>query len=157
QQLAGNHFQNRRQKLRSFWNVQDMVSSFADFLVAVSGDSDHRTRTSFYFLQVRQRLFIAQDRARVVLVVCGQNDNGQVLIDERVGSMLHLAGRITFGVDIGNFLQLQRTFQCDRIVHAASEKEKIVRAVVLLRQVFGFLVTSEQCLQLGGHARQLGQ
>ena len=43
--------------------------------------------------------------------------------------MLHLAGRIAFGVDVGDLLQLQRAFQRDREVDAAAEKQKILSRV----------------------------
>jgi hypothetical protein len=49
---------------------------------------------------------------------------GKILVDQRIGAVLHFAGGIAFGVNVGNFLQLERAFERDRIVNAAAEKEK---------------------------------
>ena len=39
--------------------------------------------------------------------------------------MLHFAGRIAFGVNVGKLFQLQRAFQSDRKIDAAAEIKKI--------------------------------
>ena len=39
--------------------------------------------------------------------------------------MLHFAGGIAFGVDVGNLLQLKRAFERDGVVDAAAEIEEI--------------------------------
>jgi hypothetical protein len=50
--------------------------------------------------------------------------------------VLHLAGGITLGVDVGDFLQLQRAFERDRIVDAAAQKQEVGAAVEPLRNLF---------------------
>ena len=50
--------------------------------------------------------------------------------------MLHFAGRITFRVDVGNLLELERTFEGDGIVNAAAEIEKIGAAEKLSCEIF---------------------
>ena len=52
-------------------------------------------------------------------------DDGHLLVDERDRAVLHLPGRIAFGVDVGDFLQLQRAFERDRIVDAAAEIQEV--------------------------------
>ena len=42
--------------------------------------------------------------------------------------MLHLAGRVAFGVDVGNLLELERAFQRNREMDSAAQKQKITRA-----------------------------
>ena len=42
------------------------------------------------------------------------HDDRHLLVDQRDGTMLHLAGGIALGMDIGDFLQLQRAFQRQR-------------------------------------------
>ena len=64
--------------------------------------------------------------------------------------MLHLARGIAFGVDVGDFLQLQRAFQRDGIVNAASQKEEIVSAVILLRQILGIFIVGSSASSLPG-------
>src|SRR5262249_60992182 len=68
--------------------------------------------------------------------------------------MLHFARRITFGMDVGDFLEFQSAFQRDWIMNAAPEEQKILRARILLGQVFTLFVASEQSFQL---ARNLYQ
>ena len=60
--------------------------------------------------------------------------------------MFHLAGGIAFGVDILNFLQLQRPFQGHRIVNAASQEKKILRAHEFARQFLALFLPGEQGL-----------
>ena len=42
--------------------------------------------------------------------------------------MLEFAGRIRFGVDVGDFLELERAFQRDRVVQAAAEEQRVLLA-----------------------------
>src|ERR1051326_2135537 len=39
--------------------------------------------------------------------------------------MLHLTGRISFGVNIGNLFELERAFQCNRIIQMPPEIKEI--------------------------------
>ena len=48
------------------------------------------------------------------LVARRDDDDGHRLVDQRDGAVLQLAGRIGLGVDVGDFLQLQRAFQGHR-------------------------------------------
>ncbi len=41
--------------------------------------------------------------------------------------MLHFAGGVALGVDVGNFLELERAFEGDGEMDAATEVEKIAR------------------------------
>src|SRR6185503_14612669 len=40
--------------------------------------------------------------------------------------VLELARRIRLGVDVRDFLQLERAFERDRVMHAAAEKERVL-------------------------------
>ena len=40
-----------------------------------------------------------------------ERDDGHLLVDERDRAVLHLAGGVAFGVDVGDFLQLQRALR----------------------------------------------
>jgi len=53
--------------------------------------------------------------------------NRDVFIDQRNRPVLHLAAGIAFGVDVGNFLQLERAFERDRKGQAAAEIEDVAR------------------------------
>jgi len=52
--------------------------------------------------------------------------------------VLHLARRITFGMDIGNFLQLQSAFERDRIIEVPAQIKEIGLAEQTLRDLFDF-------------------
>ena len=58
------------------------------------------------------------------VVRCDYN-HGQILVDKRVGAVLHLAGGIAFRVDIGNLFQLERALERDGEMNAAAEVQKI--------------------------------
>ena len=90
----------------------------------------------FHFLQVRHRLLIAQHRTGIVFVFGGDDHNRKLFVDQRVRAVFHFAGRIAFRVNIRNFLQLERAFEGDRIVNAASQEQEVLGAVIFLRQVF---------------------
>ncbi len=71
------------------------------------------------FLQIRQHLV----EQRVV----GQRaDHRHVGINQRQRAVLQFAGRIGLGVDIRDFLQLQRAFQRDRIERTATEEQRVM-------------------------------
>ena len=56
-------------------------------------------------------------------------DDGEGLVDEGVGAVLHLAGGVAFGVNVGDFFELECTFEGDGVVDAVAEEEKVVGGV----------------------------
>ena len=58
-----------------------------------------------------------------------------VLVDERDRPVLHLAGGIALGVDVGDLLELERAFERDRIVDAAAQEQEVGAAVEPLRDL----------------------
>src|ERR1039458_7644440 len=94
-------------------------------LVASGGYGDDLTGARGDFLDVGQRLFVALDGVAVGLVFGGEDDDGEGLVEEGVGAVLHLAGGVAFGVDVGNFLELERAFERDGVVDAAAEEEEV--------------------------------
>ena len=59
------------------------------------------------------------------LVERRDHDHRHGLVDQRDRPVLELARRIAFGVDVGDFLELQRAFERDRIGRAAAEIEHV--------------------------------
>ena len=55
---------------------------------------------------------------------------GMSLVDERERAVLELARRVRLGVDVGDFLELERAFERDRVVQPAAEEQR----VLLLRE-----------------------
>ena len=58
---------------------------------------------------------------RVVYVARRMMTTGS-FVDQGVGAVLHLSGGIAFGVDVGDFFQLERAFEGDRVMDAPSEE-----------------------------------
>ena len=53
--------------------------------------------------------------------VLGHDDHhGHFFVDERDGTVLHLAGRVAFGVDVGDLLELERALHGNRVGEAAA-------------------------------------
>ena len=152
QQLERHHFENRQQQLWSLRHIQYVIGRLVNFVVAFCGDGDHFARTRRYFLDVRHRFFVAQYRIGIVRIARGQHHHRQVLVDQRIGSMLHFPGRIAFRVNVAYLLQLQRAFESNRVVNAAPEEEEILDLLVLLCQSLASFIMIQDRLKL---ARQL--
>ena len=73
----------------------------------------------------RLHLLHVADHLLEHMVARRDRDDRHLLVDERDRAVLHLAGRIAFGVDVRNLLELQRAFEGDRVVDAAAEVEKV--------------------------------
>ena len=56
----------------------------------------------------------------------GDADYGEGFVDEGVGAVLHFAGGVAFGVDVGDFLELEGSLEGDGVVDAAAEEEEVV-------------------------------
>ena len=67
----------------------------------------------------RPDLLYVRDDLLVESVACGNDEDGHFAVDEGDGAVLHLGSRIAFGMDVGDFLQLQCAFQSQGIVVAA--------------------------------------
>ena len=55
----------------------------------------------------------------------GQAQDRHVLVDQGDGTVLHFAGRIAFGMDVGDLLQLQRAFVGDGHIDAPSQVQAV--------------------------------
>ena len=55
-------------------------------------------------------------------VVGGNGNHRHILIHQRQRAMLQFAGRVSFSVDVGNFLELERAFHGNRVVHATAQE-----------------------------------
>jgi hypothetical protein len=64
------------------------------------------------WMLVRVFSYLRTERG-VVGVLRGDADYGEGSVDEGVGAMLHLAGGVAFGVDVGDFFELEGSFEGD--------------------------------------------
>ena len=86
-----------------------------------------------------------------------QGYNWKVSIDERVGPMLHLPGRIALGVNVRNLLQLQGSFQRDGILDPAPQIEKVIALVERLSDPAVEFIAGKQFLHMMRNPGELGQ
>ena len=56
----------------------------------------------------------------------GDEDDRHAFVDQRDRAVLHLGGGHAFGVDVADFLELQRAFQRDGIVIPAAEEQPVL-------------------------------
>ena len=104
-------------------------TSWHDLVVAFDGDGDDSAAAGGDFLDVGEGLFVLEDAGGVVGVLGGDADYGEGFVDEGVGAVLHLAGGVAFGVDVGDLLELECAFEGDGVVDAAAEEEEVVGGV----------------------------
>src|SRR6266481_797476 len=132
-----------------------MVNCFFDFLVAFGRERDDFTGTGLHFLDIRDRFFVAQHGIRIAVVFGGDDDDRKILVNQRIGAVLHLASGVALGVDIGNFLQLQRALKSNGVVNATGQEEEVLGAGILFGQVFAFFVARQQAFELSRKLYQL--
>ena len=151
EELERHHFEDGQQELVRGGDVDYVLDELGDVLVADYGDGDDAAGAGGYFLDVAEGFFVLQDRRRVVGVFGGDADYGERFVDEGVGAVLHFAGGVALGVDVGDFLQLERAFEGDGVMDAAAEEEEIVRGVEDLRELLALGVDRAQnFFELGG-------
>ena len=149
QQLQRHDLENRQQQLAGVRNGDDVVGDAGGFVSPslTSGDDDPFARLDF--LNIGDGLLVKDAAARARdWIVRGQHDHGQLLVDQRVGAMLHLARGIAFGVDVGDLLQLERAFERDGEMDAAAEEEKVGGAEKLAAQFLVVRVVREDGFEL---------
>ena len=65
------------------------------------------------------------------------DDHRHRFVDERDRPVLEFAGGVTFGVDVAQFLELERAFERERIGRAAAEVEHVAGARDRMRELLG--------------------
>src|SRR5437763_6879272 len=128
-----------------------MVRQLAYGGVALGSYRDHDTFARFDFLDIREGLLVKGAALFTGWIVRGQNHYRELFVDKGIWTVLHLTCGITFGVDIGDLLQLQRAFERDWEMNPAAEEEKISGAEHLAGQLFIHRIMRQHCLQLAGN------
>jgi hypothetical protein len=100
------------------------------------------------FLHVRHRLLKESVMRR-------DDDDGHVFIDQGDRAVLQFARGVAFGMDIGDFLELQRAFHGQRIACAAAEIEHVLAFRQLARQALHGRLDTVQ--DLAHDARHFGK
>ena len=125
EELEGDYFEDGEEEFGGGGDVDDVFDELGDVGVAFDGDGDDAAAAGGYFLDVAEGLFVLEDRAGVVGVLGGDADYGEGFVDEGVGAVLHLAGGVAFGVDVGDLFELEGSFEGDGVVDAAAEEEEV--------------------------------
>src|SRR5580700_2444144 len=146
QQLQRDYIEDRQQQLRRTRDKENVIHKLSDVVVAARGNGNHFAGPRRHLLDVRQRFLVAQYGVAIRFVLCREHHHRQRLVDEGVWSVLHFARRIPFGVNIGNFLQLQRAFERNRVVNASSKEKEVARVGIQARQRLALIVAGAKDL-----------
>ncbi len=88
------------------------------------------------------------------MIVRRDRHDRHLLVDERDRTVLHLAGRVALGVDVGDLLQLERALERDRIVDPAAEIEEVAALIEAPRDLLGAGLALERLLEQQRQLRQ---
>ena len=86
--------------------------------VALADDGQHVSAAALDLLNVGDNLVVKR-------IARGDDHAGHLLIDQGYRTVFHLGGGITLGVDVGDFLKFQSSFECGGVVVAATEIEEV--------------------------------
>ena len=104
---------------------------------------------AFFYDSAGSHLFDVVDHFFILAALRGEEHHGHALVDQRDRSMLHLGGGHAFGVDVADFLELQRAFERHRIVISPAKEQPVLALAesvgnradrVALPQHFGHLI-----------------
>ena len=154
EELEGDDFEDGEEELGSGGDFQHMLDELMDVLVAFGGDGDDAAAAGGDLLDVGEGLFVLEDGGGIGGVLRGDDDDGEGLVDEGVGAVLHLAGGVALGVDVGDLFELEGALERDGVVDAAAEEEEVAGVGELFCQVEADVVDgAEDLFEL---ARDLG-
>jgi hypothetical protein len=77
------------------------------------------------------------------------------IVDEGNGSVLHLTGGVTLGVDVGDLLEFQCALKCDRIIRTTTQEQEVARVLVASGQALQIAQLMQRVLHLLRNEQQL--
>ena len=133
-----------------------MLDLGGDLAVALDGDGDDAAGAGGDLLNVAEGLLVLEDGGGVGGVFCRDADDGQRLVDEGVGAVLHLSGGVALGVDVADLLELESALEGDGVVDAAAQEEEVVGGVEDLGKLRALgIYRTQNLLKFTGNAREL--
>lgn len=141
--MQGDDRQDGGEVLVGVRNDDGVVDILGDLRVALHGDADDHGVPRLDLLDVAEHLLVH-------VVLGGQGDDRHALDDEGEGAVLELASGVGFGVDIGDFLELERAFEGHGVVERAADEEDVLAETVLLGEGLNRLDVFEQFVGLAG-------
>ena len=124
QQLQRQNGEQRLQTFQRVGNVNHIVGPLLDVLIAFGRHNNHWPLRAFTSSMLAMTFSYTE--------FFGQRKTDGVRIDERDGAVFHLRGGIALGVDVGDFLELQRAFERDGEVDLARQEQEAVGVAVFL-------------------------
>ena len=157
EELEGDDLQDGQEQLRGGGDVDGVFDELSDLAVALDGDGDDAAGAGGDLLNVAEGLLVLEDGGWVGRVLGGDDNDGEGLVDEGVGAVLHLAGGVALGVDVGDLLELERALQRDGVVDAAAEEEEVVGGVEGAGENRALVIhRTQKLLKFTGNAREFG-
>ena len=129
EELQGDDLEDRQEQLWGGGDVDGVFDELGDVAVALDGDGDDAAGARGDLLNVAEGLLVLEDGGGVGGVLGGDADDGEGLVDQRVGAVLHLTGGVALGVDVADLLELERAFEGDGVVDATAQEEEVVGGV----------------------------
>ena len=120
------------------------------WIVVRFGEGDEAAAPGRHLFQVA--LDFLQDRTPG-----GQDHHRHVLVDKGDGTVLHFAGGVALGVDVGDFLEFQGPFQGYGVVKAPPEVQEVLGVHIGLGDFPDLHVQVQGLLHPGGQVYQLPQ
>ena len=119
EQLERNAGENRHEHRASLRDRDDVVSDFVKRVAIFRRDGDDLASASLDFADIADDL--VEER-----ILRGDDHDRHVFVDEGNRAVLHFCSGVAFGVNVADFLELQRTFHGDRVAEVATEVQEVV-------------------------------
>src|SRR5664280_686834 len=121
------------------------VGERGDVRVSRVHERDDDAVPRLHFPEVRGDLLVER-------VVGRQADDGERVVDEGDRAVLHLAAGIALRVEIRDLLELERSFEGDRVMRAAPEEENVPRVLETAGEFLDLGLEGERLAERGGEA-----
>ena len=119
EQLQRDAGDNRHEHRACFRHYNEVVCNFVERVAVFRSDCDDLAAASLDFADVADDL--------VEQGVLRRDDHDRhVFVDKGDRTVLHFGGRVAFGVDVADFLELQGAFHGDRVAEVAAEVQEVV-------------------------------
>src|SRR5208282_6786650 len=94
EQLQGDDLQQDCEQFRRGGQLDDVIGGFASQAIALSDDGDDDAVARLDLFDIGDALFVQSERGGIGIVARGENHNGKIFVNQRVGAVLHFAGRV---------------------------------------------------------------
>ena len=146
QQLQRDDGHDRLQELGHGRHADDIVGQFDGLRIVFVDDRDHRPAAGLDLFHVR-------DHFAVHAALRHDEYARRLLVDQRDRPVFHFGGRVAFGVDVADFLELESAFQGRGEIELPAQVEEVVARGILGRDAAGFVVGVERFFDVSRQCR----